>query len=182
MWVWTEQGCMPPPTAAELAHRQAVARAKHIQMGTQVSQTFLVTYTERGAQRQCSKHHVLFAGTLGFTEHGHTRVQWERSEFDGNVIADPFGIAPVLELQRCHQYPITITTDHQCKGLEKILGNRQHGHSAGLSPCRAPSCVWGKLLEVRLARTEPPTESAGSTSQTLTSRALPGSRAHLHIT
>eukprot|EP00961_Rhodomonas_salina_P254408 3437700-Rhodomonas_salina.1 len=55
----------------DLAHRQAVARAKRIQVGTRVSQTFWVTYTEEGAQRQRSKHHVFFALTLGFTEQGH---------------------------------------------------------------------------------------------------------------
>eukprot|EP00961_Rhodomonas_salina_P155814 2098143-Rhodomonas_salina.1 len=92
---------MPPPTTAELAHRQAVARAKRIQGGTRVSQTFWVTYTEEGAQRQHSRHHVFFSRTLGFTEHGHARVQWEHSKFDGNVIADPFGIVPILELQLC---------------------------------------------------------------------------------
>eukprot|EP00961_Rhodomonas_salina_P172236 2322485-Rhodomonas_salina.1 len=75
---------MPPPTTAELAHRQAVARAKRIQAGTLVSQKFWVTSTEdsEGAQQQRSRHHVFFALTLGFTEHGHARVQWERSEFD----------------------------------------------------------------------------------------------------
>eukprot|EP00961_Rhodomonas_salina_P086648 1165163-Rhodomonas_salina.1 len=64
---------MLPPTTAELAHRQAVARAKRIQAGTRVSQKFLVTSTEEGAQRQHSRDHVYFAHTLGFTEHGHAR-------------------------------------------------------------------------------------------------------------
>eukprot|EP00961_Rhodomonas_salina_P068307 916940-Rhodomonas_salina.1 len=41
---------VPSPTAAELEHRQPVARVKHIQVETQVSQTFWVTYTEEGAQ------------------------------------------------------------------------------------------------------------------------------------
>eukprot|EP00961_Rhodomonas_salina_P113947 1532651-Rhodomonas_salina.1 len=56
---------------------------------------------EEGAQRQCSRYHVYFARTLGFTEHGHARVQWERSELDGDVIAEPFGIAPIRELRQC---------------------------------------------------------------------------------
>eukprot|EP00961_Rhodomonas_salina_P033504 450943-Rhodomonas_salina.2 len=92
---------MHPPTTAELAHRQAVARAKRIQAGTRVSQKFWMIDTEEGAQRQRSRHHVFFAGTLGFTEHGHARFQWERSEFDGDIITEPFGIAPLRELRRC---------------------------------------------------------------------------------
>eukprot|EP00961_Rhodomonas_salina_P082911 1114378-Rhodomonas_salina.1 len=75
---------MLPPTTAELAHRQAVARAKRIQAGTRVSQKFWVIFPEEGAQRQRSRHHVFFARTLGFTEHRHARVQWERSELDGD--------------------------------------------------------------------------------------------------
>eukprot|EP00961_Rhodomonas_salina_P104379 1404807-Rhodomonas_salina.1 len=73
---------MQPPSPLELARRRAVARTKRIQTGTRVSQTFRVTYTEEGAQRQRSRLHVFFARTLGFTEYGHARVQWERSEFD----------------------------------------------------------------------------------------------------
>eukprot|EP00961_Rhodomonas_salina_P085564 1149380-Rhodomonas_salina.1 len=64
---------MLPPTTAELAHRRAVARAKRIQAGTRVSQKFWVTSMEEVAQRQCSRYHVYFARTLGFTEHGHAR-------------------------------------------------------------------------------------------------------------
>eukprot|EP00961_Rhodomonas_salina_P192017 2591047-Rhodomonas_salina.2 len=92
---------MLPQTTAELAHRQAVARAKRIQAGTRVSQKFWVISTEEGAQRQRSRHHVFFAHILGFTEHRHARVQWECSKLDGDFIADPFGIAPILELQLC---------------------------------------------------------------------------------
>eukprot|EP00961_Rhodomonas_salina_P049743 668507-Rhodomonas_salina.1 len=42
---------------------------------------------EEGAQKQCSKHHVFFACTLGFMEHGHALVQWEHSKFDGLLAA-----------------------------------------------------------------------------------------------
>jgi len=98
---WMSESETAPPSEVELQCRRDFLRSKRVRIGDRVSQKFTVQYTCGDSQLTRCKNHTYYGKVLSITEDVHLRVMWERSEFDGDLIRDQFGLIPIRAASRC---------------------------------------------------------------------------------